>query len=82
VIRKVETSRKVINIHEELIGAERLAEPFVQPTGGVTGFLSAVIDEDVASHLPERPEKETTVTRKPIDYHAHTRANPPRLDAR
>jgi hypothetical protein len=58
---EIDPGRNVVDIHEELIAAEGLCEPVIQPTSHADRIISAVIDENLTSHI-RSPRKTTNHT--------------------
>src|SRR5262249_21274316 len=63
IVLEVPSDRDVVDIHEQLVFAERFGHPIVQPTGHTARFIPAVTDENVASHAAS-PEKAPTPYRR------------------
>jgi len=63
VRHEVDPGGNVINIKKEVVAAECLREPIMQPTGHADGIISAVIDENLTSHgLPGSPERHSILS--------------------
>src|SRR5260221_6639621 len=58
MIDKVDASRDMVDIHEEIISPETLGKSIVKPTGRADRIVSAVIDKNLSRYrLPECPLK-------------------------